>query len=295
MIRLLFYYHEGDNPFNIKARLDDLCRWHKLPTDCYRFVSGNTQADHIQGFVWFPDHELLFWHRNRQVLPCEIHQNQRAYKFTILNRTHKWWRATVMTDLWRQGLLDHAQWSYRTDVDCGDQIQDNPIEIDSFGDLRSHVDRFLAGCPYTCDHLTVDQQNDHHQTHTQHFSHSWCSIILETHFDADGSQGAFLTEKTFRAIKHGHPFVIVGCPGSLEALRKLGYRTFDHAMDNAYDQEINNTQRWIRLRELIAWLGQQDLAAWFESVRADVEHNQRLFAESKYSRLNNLSTQLHQS
>ena len=59
-IRVLFYYHEGDNPFAIKKRLDALCQQHNLSTKCYRFISGNTKADRIPGFAYFPDHELLY-------------------------------------------------------------------------------------------------------------------------------------------------------------------------------------------------------------------------------------------
>lgn len=293
-LRLLFYYHEGDNPTYIKARLDDLCQQHDLPQSCYHFISGNTQADQLANFAWFPDHELLYWHRNRHTPAASIDRHDRDYRFTVLNRTHKWWRATVMTDLWRDGLLHDCQWSYRTDVGCGDRPEDNPIEIDSFPGLRSSMDRFLQGCPYTCDDLTIDEQNDHHRTEITHYENSWCSIILETHYDADGSGGAFLTEKIFRAIKHGHPFVVVGCAGTLATLRDLGYKTFDHAMDNRYDLETNNTARYRLVKSTIEQLAAQHMPSWFELVREDVEHNQRLFLQSKTDRLNRLLKRLHE-
>jgi hypothetical protein len=57
--------------------------------------------------------------------------------------------------------------------------------------------------------------NDH-TVHVQaHYDRTACSIVLETHFDADGSRGAFLTEKTFKCVKHGHPFVVFAPAGSL--------------------------------------------------------------------------------
>ena len=128
---------------------------------------------------------------------------------------------------------------------------------------------------------------------TAHYTDSYCNIVLETHFDADQSGGAFLTEKTFKAIKHGQPFVVVGCAGSLAALRKLGYRTFDHAIDNSYDAVIDNTQRWTAIKAAIIKLKSQDLHAWFESCRNDIEHNQQLFCSTKADRLNTLLERLH--
>ena len=288
---ILFYYHEGDNPVNIKQRLDSLCRLHNLSTDCYRFISGNTAADSIKNFAWFPDHELLYWHRNGAVVAPMINLAPRSNDFTLLSRTHKWWRATVVADLHRSGLLTSSQWSYNT-VSIGDQPEDNPIEIDTLG-LRQSVDTFLAGAPYTCDTLSANDHNDHHRAEISHYTNSYCNIVLETHFDADGSGGAFLTEKIFKPIKFGQPFVIVGAPRSLQALRDLGYRTFDHAIDNSYDLELNNTQRWIQLRSAIAQIKHQNMSQWFASCIDDARHNQQVFLSSKYNRLNSLLERLN--
>jgi hypothetical protein len=288
---VLFYYHEGDNPARIKQRLDQLCSQHGRDTSCYYFISGNTAADHLKNFVWFPDHELLYWQRNRAVPASAIHLNPRPWRFTILNRTHKWWRATCMADLLRAGILDHSQWSYNTDITVGDDPVDNPIEMETLG-LKSAVEEFMQSGPYTCDNLTADQHNDHHLHVAQHYTQSYCHIVMETHFDADQSGGAFLTEKTFKPIKHGQPFVIAGAPGSLQALRDLGYRTFDHAIDNRYDLETNNTQRWQMLLDTIQTIKNHDLDAWFQSCLDDVLYNQQHFLKSKHDRLNTLYDKL---
>jgi hypothetical protein len=269
-----------------------LCAQHGLPTTCYQFVSGNTAADHMAGFHWFPDHELLYWHRNQAVVPPNITLSTRPYDFTLLSRTHKWWRATVVADLHRLGLLDHSLWSYNT-VDIDDQPEDNPIEIDYFEHLRTDVENFLTGAPYVCDQLTADDHNNHHVAELGHYTNSYCNIVLETHFDADGSGGAFLTEKTFKPIKFGQPFVVVGAPGSLQALRDLGYRTFDHAIDNSYDLELDNTQRWIQIKSAIAKIKQHNMKEWFANCLDDVQHNQQLFLSSKYNRLNSLLERLN--
>jgi len=289
---ILFYYHEGDNPYRIKQRLDQLCRKHKLSINCYRFVSGNTSADNIPGFIYFSDHELLYWHRNSKVSATSINLNRRHKEFTALSRTHKWWRATVMTDMIRNELLSNSYWSYRTDIALDESLKDNPIEVDTLA-IRSDINDFLIGAPYTCDNMTADQHNDHSTLETDHYFNAYCNIVLETHYDADQSGGAFLTEKTFKPIKHGQPFVVVGPPGSLSALRKLGYRTFDHAIDNSYDLIQDNTQRWQKTLKTIQQIQQQDMHAWFQSCIDDVQHNQQLFLASKYARLNTLYERLH--
>lgn len=286
---ILFYYHEGDNPVRIQQRLDALCDQHNLSRNCYRFISGNTAADTIKNFVWFPDHELLYWHRNQHVKPADLHLNTRPYDFTLLSRTHKWWRATVVTDLYRAGLLTNSQWSYNT-LSIDDQYADNPIEVDRL-DIAADLTRFINRAPYTCDNLTADEHNDHHRTEPTHYTDSYFNIVLETHFDADQSAGAFLTEKTFKPIKHAQPFVVVGAAGSLSALRKLGYRTFDSVLDNTYDTIADNTERWLAVRRLISQIknNPHDL---FVACVEDIRHNQQLFVSSKHIRLDQLYTQL---
>jgi hypothetical protein len=117
---------------------------------------------------------------------------------------------------------------------------------------------------------------------------------LETHFDADQSGGAFLTEKTFKPIKHGQMFFVAGPAGSLQTLRNLGYRTFDGILDTSYDYDHNNTHRWIKLRNAIV-RAQSDLPALFARARSDIEHNQRLFLETKTTRLNILLGHINES
>jgi hypothetical protein len=291
-IRILFYYHEGDNPFKIKQRLDELCARHNLRNDCYVFVSANTAAGSIPGFVYFNDFELWYWQRNEHTPAYNIHNEPREREFTVLNRLHKSWRATAMADMYRQGVLDNSYWSY---CETGDIVDaDNPIQIDEFSELRHNTQQFLAGAPYFSDELSMEQRNNHSIQEPKYFANAYCNVVMETHFDADGSNGTFLTEKTFKPIKHGQLFFIAGPAGSLQVLRDQGYRVFDNVLDNAYDRITDHTERWRRLCDAIKQ-SQHRLKDRFEAARADIEHNQRLFLELKTARLNILLEHINES
>jgi hypothetical protein len=291
-IRVLFYYHEGDNPLHIKTRLDELCARHDLRNGCYVFVSGNSAAKQLENFVYFADFELWYYQRNQTSAPLEIHHEPREREFTVLNRLHKSWRALAMADLKSLDLLTKSYWSY-----CESGVFDDaecPIEIDAIAGLRTATEEFLRGAPYISDELDHDQRNDHSTLVAKYHVNSYCNIVMETHFDADQSGGAFLTEKTFKPIKHGQLFFIAGPAGSLQVLRELGYRVFDSVLDNSYDLETDHTQRWMALTRAI-YVAQSDLPQLFEQCRSDIEHNQQLFEAVKTQRLNTLIKEINES
>lgn len=290
LLKILFYYHEGDNPIHIKNRLENLISNHNFKKNCYVFVSGNSAAKHIQNFLYFADFELWYYHRNVNTSALTIHHLPRKKDFTALNRLHKSWRSLIMSDLKYYGILENSYWSY---CQSGEFIQSEcPIQASAFPEIKPTINDFLQKTPNFSDMLTDYQRNDPSITEEKYFTDSYCNIVLETHFDADRSNGAFLSEKTFKPIKHGQIFFIAGTAGSLQILRNLGYSVFDHVLDNRYDCEHDHTQRYIKLSRAI-FEASQNPKDLFERARLDVNHNQQLFVSSKVQRLNNLIEEIN--
>ncbi len=65
---------------------------------------------------------------------------------------------------------------------------------------------------------------------------SLCYLVSET--IADGER-CHLTEKTFKPICLGMPFLILSSQHSLKYLKTYGFRTFDKFWDESYDEEPN--------------------------------------------------------
>lgn len=282
-LRILFYYHEGDNPKDIKHRLDTLAFQHGINCGCYVFVSGNTEASKLKNFLYFPDHEFFFRHVNRRQV-VDQRSTECRYKFTVLNRLPKWWRASIISDLLHRGLLANSLVSYNTTNSAMDEDEnDNPIEVDSITGWRDRT-RSLSQTQLMCDQLDSAQQNDHHVVNADLYTQSHCSLVMETHFDVDQSGGAFLTEKTFKPIKYGQPFVIAGGPGSLQALRDLGYRVFDGIIDNEYDTIVDNTQRYFALRNAIEKIAKNQ--NFYDMCLEDTTYNQKIFQQRVNEPLN---------
>ena len=76
----------------------------------------------------------------------------------------------------------------------------------------------------------------YHNTVEAHHDDAYFNFVLETHLDVDQSDGVFLTEKTFKPIKHCQPFCNCRCIKVVyNKLRDMGYKTFDHVINQEYD------------------------------------------------------------
>lgn len=286
-IKLLFYYHEGDNPARIRHKITSDLITHGIAPDAAVLISANSAAKDIPGCIYFDDFECWFSVLNKgQSAPAGTLE-PKPFNFTVLSRTHKWWRATILHDLDQDGILDHSLWSYG-DLPCGDDWQDNPIRC---SDREKEIRAFVNRGPRSADHLDPSRHNDHHWINTDLYQQSHFHLVLETHFDADQSNGSFLTEKTYKCIKYGQPFLIAGAQGSLQVLRNHGYDVFDTVLDNAYDQEPDNTRRWQKLRTAIRKI-HFCAGKLSEACQIGVSHNQALFRQRPITALNTLLEKL---
>lgn len=123
------------------------------------------------------------------------------------------------------------------------------------------------------------------ENETDHPMHScWLSLFdqaadsllyLVTETVADGSRH-HLTEKTFKPIALGMPFVLVGTQGSLEYLRSYGFKTFGHLWDESYDTITDPHERIRAIASLLKTLcnlSVEERIALFRNAIPAIEHN----------------------
>ena len=287
-IKIWFLYSEGDNPFRIQKTINNQLLKAGVPLENVHFTTANTKSHDLAGFSYICDDELLYRLRNES-LALEYHERPRSKQFTALVRTHKSWRANTMARLWSKGLHEKGYFGYNNQITIDEHESDNPIEIDSFGSLKHHTEFFLKLCPFYADLLTSDQHNMYHNTVKAHHDDAYFNFVIETHLDVDQSNGVFITEKTFKPIKHCQPFVIVGAKGSIQQLRNMGYKTFDHVVNHDYDTIDNNTERWNAVcTEMERIAKSKKTHEMFKQCKHDILHNQKLFLDTKKDRLESI-------
>jgi len=119
-------------------------------------------------------------------------------------------------------------------------------------------------------------------------------LVPETLFD---SQKTHLTEKIFKPIVMKQPFIVIGCPNSLEYLKSYGFKTFDTIWNELYDKELDSTNRMemiIELIETITSLTDDEYDSMLACVDDIVEHNHKHFYSEEFEKqmLDELHTNL---
>jgi hypothetical protein len=196
---------------------------------------------------------------------------QRPYKFLFLNGRRREHRAQMISLL--TPVLDQALW---TNLDSGN----GPVQL-----LPTGYE------PDTFD-LTVNTASSVGLIKNQLFRGIWGEIYLkarpyqETYFSVVTETvhrypHSFRTEKIWKPIAIGHPFIAVANRGFYRDLHNLGFQTFAHVIDESFDLIDDNHARTVRCAEVIQDLCQQDLASFLDECYNVCKYNQQHLADMR--------------
>ena len=89
--------------------------------------------------------------------------------------------------------------------------------------------------------------------------------------------GVYTTEKTWKPIAYGSPFLINGDNGSLDYLHKQGFKTFHEFWDESYDH-MNDVNKIKQIRDIVKKICSMDvnqINALYEKMIPILEHNRQ--------------------
>jgi len=106
---------------------------------------------------------------------------------------------------------------------------------------------------------------------------TYFSLVTET--VCAESAVSFRTEKIAKPLAMGHPFVVASTPGFYRDLKSLGFRTFEHVIDESFDRIENAQDRMDRITDVVADLCTQDLASFLAACEDICKYNQQRLDE----------------
>ena len=174
----------------------------------------------------------------------ELQKNtEKSKDLLLLNRTYKAHRAAIVNDLYKDGYLDNSYFSLQEI-----QHKDEAVDI-----LKDHTLPILAESEPLDN---IDTQG--FMQHDSVANYDWILnsklyVGTESYMSVESQilqQGhskypiRFLSEKVFKPIAWGMPFIILGNRLSLLKVRQLGFKTFDGLIDESYDKESEPELRY---------------------------------------------------
>ena len=204
-----------------------------------------------------PTHTLL--------CPNNIVGGRRRHRLELLSEL-------VDRDLLKNNLISFPNICPYENRTVAQLCQDYDIHLGSV-DLPLIIDRYS------------NHANDSHQIDMWKLAdQSLLHVVTETVYTG---QKQHLTEKTFKPIVMQQPFIIVSYQGSLEYLRRYGFRTFHDIWDEGYDH-CDDAVRIMKIGKLlndINDLGHKEKQDLQRHLAPIVEHNFQWFYSREFENL----------
>lgn len=230
--------------------------------------------------------------QTQTILSASLSNAVKPYKFLFLNGRTRRNRKYLLERFQQWGLLDQSLWTclegwgfydkLLTVPDSDENLMLQPRSIQYLPpqyELPAIRDRqqlaLPSDTPFVKFHLFDGVWHDG-EVWPKAYLDTYFSVITETVFEYPYS---FITEKTAKPLCAGHPFVVSSNTNFYRDLKRMGFRTFGHLIDESFDSIDNCQDRIERIAQVVKDLCQQNLHS-FQTAAADVcKYNQHRMYE----------------
>ena len=191
-------------------------------------------------------------------------KEDKPYKFLFLNGRERHHRRNLINHL--KDILDQSLW---TNLDAGPGISKTlppEYEVPRYQDTSNPVSEHR----YVKFDLFKDEWGEIY-LYPKPYVDTYFSLVTETVFEIPYS---FRTEKIWKPIAMGHPWIAVANRGFYRDMHNLGFRTFGHVINESFDLIDNNQDRLARIADVVRDLCQQNLVAFLRECYNVCKYNQ---------------------
>lgn len=229
-----------------------------------QFESDNFIAHNID---YWTIHILHKAYSDSNAFDYQAHSEMRNKKALCLNRRDREHRRYILAYLYANG--------YDTDTYISNlSNHDTAIEYPRW----ANKDQFLQDIFYNrCGPVHLDATSEVAISNiidiNQDLVHdSYVHLVNETSFNNSVSNEQlytkllFITEKTLKPILYKQLFIVVGNPGTLRHLHRLGVQTFPELFDESYDDEHDPNKRMSTIQknlDILFSMSYDELHSWY--------------------------------
>ena len=272
-IVMLFLY-EGYSGSKGNYDLEIIEKWRvdtNLPVNSIYYVSGNLLCKQIVeeknlGYQGRPIQYFEPWNKYNENTIIDFKPVNEKNLYLTYNRNPRHHRVQLILNLLKhnifdRGLISLSELVYKTPEDANvehvDFLKNNAPFVISEG-----CDLFFNMC---CNITKEDYEK------------TFISMVTETLVD-EGT--LFISEKIWKPIMVGHPFIVFGNLGTLKFLKSMGYRTFDKWISEEYDNEPDSGKRCNMITDELVKLSTktvEELKLIRDEMNEVCDHNQKWY------------------
>lgn len=221
----------------------------------YYFFHGWAALD------WYRGYNRTFLHQPKRIqhtflCPNNIVGGKRRHRLELFNELCK--RDLVKSNLVSMpAVCPYEGITVKDYIDCNIEL---PLSIDDFDNYAN---------------------NSHQITMWQQAAESLVHVVTETSYYGNKNH---LTEKTFKPVILKQPFILVSNRGSLEYLRRYGFKTFSSVWDESYDI-LPDQERIVAIADLLEELEHADWQSIQKQCEPIVQHNYDWFYSGKFEQV----------
>jgi hypothetical protein len=277
--------------------VDYICKAYGLQP-FYYFFHGWAALDWFRGYdrtflITPPDQRHIkktFFSPNRIIGGERSHRVLQLYHFQLYQLMHNHISAPLVCPVENTNIIDIAHF-YRN------------VYPENFG-IRNNKHTFTGGILETVSQMELPRLFPGEDT--QRMSSCWLdqfelcaeSMIYHVSETVFFGRRQHLTEKTFKPIAMGMPFVLSAPAGSLAYLKQYGFKTFDSVWNEGYDTIEDGAKRIMMFSELLKRLDNQselEKNEMFKKCIPIIEHNWNHFYSGGFEKVlwTELTTMLH--
>ena len=252
-------------------------------------------SQNLINFEWLSGFEYMTKKYKAKLTQSPLTLEMKDYEKSFLNFNRRWrmHRPTIVAALATKGILEKGFVSLGNDG--GGKDWSNIFnDIDYFHqnknlkDLMNQYKENIRTLPdlYLDTENLKENQADLTELTNYYYENSYFSLVSESNFyTTRGFENSrFLTEKTFKPIIQGHPFLLISVPNSLKVLKILGYKTFHPFIDESYDAELDDELRMLKIIaevEKLCNLSKNDLKSFLLNSKSIAEFNKNKILNKK--------------
>lgn len=252
-------------------------------------------------------------------------KEETSKKFSVFSRNYNDDRLALLLELEKRDLLKDFHYTFHNfNPYQMNFMAEDPSTLEekyrtfTYEEMRSHAIRknlytkraseWMKGIPYKIESGDIRPTlNKWSTVITDALRDSDFHVIIESHFDpfknwkreklewAEGKRSiedfspAFPTEKTYKLLSCGRPFLAYTTPYFLKELKELGYKTFGRYINESYDKEEDDDKRRLAIVEEIQRLSKLPADEYLyirNSCFLIAQQNMKRFAEECKNEMN---------